>query len=64
LEADRHLAVVSDVNQMAPALIYAINNPDTMQSLAIAGRQLVLELYDWDALADKLEQVWFECAGK
>ena len=29
--------------------------------MAEHGRQLVLERYDWDALAGKLEQVWEEC---
>lgn len=63
LEPGRHLAVVERVEDMAAALVEAIRSPKAALAQAAAGRQRVLERYDWDVLADKLEQVWLECAG-
>jgi glycosyltransferase involved in cell wall biosynthesis len=64
VESGRHLCVVPEVDDVARALVQAIRNPRAMQALASAGRQRILERYDWDSLAVKLEQIWFECAGK
>jgi polysaccharide biosynthesis protein PslH len=64
LQPGKHLCVVAKVDAVAPALIDAIGNPSAMQAMADAGRQRVLERYDWDSLAKKLERIWFECAGK
>jgi hypothetical protein len=36
--------------------------PEEFQSMARRGRERVLERYDWDGLADQLEQVWLQCA--
>jgi glycosyltransferase involved in cell wall biosynthesis len=63
LEPGRHLTVVAGVEDMAAALAEAIRAPRAALAQAAAGRQRVLEYYDWDVLADKLEQVWLECAG-
>jgi glycosyltransferase involved in cell wall biosynthesis len=49
---------------MAAQLIHALRNPHAMQVMANAGRQRVLERYDWDSLADKLEETWHECVEK
>lgn len=46
---------------MADALVHAIRNPAAMQALAQLGRQLVLEAYDWEVLAKKLETCWQKC---
>ena len=64
LQPGWHLCVVPEVDEVASALIHAIQNPLAMQAMADAGRQRILERYDWDALANKLERIWFECAGK
>ena len=63
LEPGRHLTVVEDVDDMAAALVEAIRSPKAALAQAAAGRQRVLERYDWDVLADKLEQAWLRCAG-
>jgi glycosyltransferase involved in cell wall biosynthesis len=63
LEPGRHLTVVEDVDQMAAALVEAIRSPKAALAQAAAGRQRVLERYDWDVLADKLEQAWLRCVG-
>jgi glycosyltransferase involved in cell wall biosynthesis len=64
LEAGRHLTVVEDVDALEPALVAAIRNPEAARAQAAAGRRRVLECYDWDALADRLEQVWADCVGE
>jgi glycosyltransferase involved in cell wall biosynthesis len=61
LEAGQHLSVVEGVEDMAAALVQCIRAPGPAQAMAERGRQVVLERYDWDTLADKLEQVWLAC---
>jgi glycosyltransferase involved in cell wall biosynthesis len=63
LEPGRHLTVTGDVPDMAPAIVAAIRSPRAALTQAAAGRQRVLECYDWDILANHLERVWLECAG-
>jgi glycosyltransferase involved in cell wall biosynthesis len=61
LEAGRDLVVVDGVEQMAAALIECIRDPQRALRVAESGRRLVLERYDWEALAGKLEGVWERC---
>ncbi len=61
LRAGRHLVVVEDIRAMAPALVESIRNPQTARAMAELGRQVVLERYDWDILAGRLERVWEKC---
>jgi glycosyltransferase involved in cell wall biosynthesis len=61
LGPDRDLVVVEDVENMASALVESLRTPERLHAMAERGRRLVLERYDWDALADKLEQVWQRC---
>lgn len=63
LEDGHHLLVVDQVEQMADALVNCLRSPEAAQSLAEAGRRRVLERYDWDVLADRLEQVWVNSVG-
>jgi len=63
LEADRHFVQVERVEEMAPALVAAVKEPASIQPLADLGRQVVLDRYDWNALAAKLEQVWLAAAS-
>jgi glycosyltransferase involved in cell wall biosynthesis len=58
LEAGRHLDVVEDIEQMADAVVQAIRDPATARRQAESGRRQIVRLYDWDALADHLEQLW------
>ncbi len=61
LEAGRDLVVVDGVEQMAAALVECIRDPQRSRRMAENGRRLVLEHYDWEALAGKLEGVWERC---
>src|SRR5688500_15265705 len=61
LTAGRELAVVERVEGMAAALVDCVRDPDAARAMAACGRRLVLERYDWDVLADKLECIWEGC---
>jgi glycosyltransferase involved in cell wall biosynthesis len=58
LEAGKHLTIVDDVDEMAPALVSAIGCPGPGLAMARSARGRILERYDWDVLADRLEEVW------
>jgi len=64
LESGQHLQVTEGLQDMPDALIRCIRNPQWVQAQARSGRQRVVERYDWDILADKLEQVWLSCVRK
>ncbi len=61
LTAGSHLAVVERVEEMAAALVGCLRDPGAARAMAACGRRLVLERYDWDVLADKLERIWEGC---
>ena len=61
LRSGRHLVVVEGIRDMAAALVESIRNPQTARDMAEQGRQVVLERYDWDILAGRLEQAWEKC---
>jgi hypothetical protein len=58
LESGRHLQIVGEVSAMASALVQVIRDPENALQMALNGRRVILERYDWDALAAKLEAVW------
>jgi len=61
LEPGRHFVRADGPEAMAHALVEAIRSPTAIREMAGNGRQMVLERYDWDVLAGKLEQVWDKC---
>jgi glycosyltransferase involved in cell wall biosynthesis len=63
LEPGRDLEVVERTEDMARALVACLRDPQPAREMAARGRRLVLERYDWDALADRLEAVWLGCRG-
>ncbi len=64
LEHGRHLTVAETVADLAGALVDTLRHPDAARARAEEGRRRVLERYDWDALADRLEQVWLDCVAQ
>jgi glycosyltransferase involved in cell wall biosynthesis len=58
---DYHLA---EDGEMARALAEVLLNPGPAQAMAGRARALVLQEYDWDVLAAKLERVWEECVRR
>lgn len=51
----------AEEQDMAAALVRGLCEPDRMRGQAQRGRRVVLEHYDWDVLANKLEQTWERC---
>lgn len=61
LTPSRHLLVANDTEQFANTLVECIHVPAWAGEIARRGQQFVLNRYDWDALADRLEEAWLEC---
>ncbi len=59
----RDLVVVDDIEHMAAALVDAVRRPEAARAKAESGRRVVRADYDWQALADKLEDVWEASVG-
>jgi glycosyltransferase involved in cell wall biosynthesis len=53
---------LAEPESMADSLAAVLRNPGPALEQAERGRRLVQERYDWNVLADKLEQSWFKCA--
>ena len=62
LRSGEELTVVEDAEGMVAGLLQCLREPGPAQAMARRGRAVVLERYDWDALALKLEAVWERCA--
>ena len=54
IAADEHEAV-------AGALVSWIRDPRPARAMAGRSRSFVLDRYDWDTMAERLERVWFDC---
>lgn len=63
LEPGHHLTVVPHVNDVAGAILQMIEAPAAAHQQAMRGRCRVLEYYDWNTLASRLEQVWINCVA-
>lgn len=61
LEPGCHFIAADPPEDHAAALLDAIRQPGPAQERARRARQLVLASYDWDALAEGLEQTWMRC---
>ncbi len=61
LRPGHDLVVVEEPEEMAAALVRCLRAPEEAARMAAEGRRVVLERYDWDALAGKLERVWEKC---
>jgi polysaccharide biosynthesis protein PslH len=48
---------------MTDALVAWIRDPRPARAMAEGSRTFVLNRYDWDTLADRLERIWFDSLG-
>jgi glycosyltransferase involved in cell wall biosynthesis len=64
LEPGRHFTPADGPEAMARGILQLIRDPDAARRQAAAGREAVLERYDWSGLADKLEDVWLRAVGE
>jgi glycosyltransferase involved in cell wall biosynthesis len=61
LEAGWHFIAADTPEAHAAALLDVIRQPGPAQDRARRARQLVFARYDWDVLAEELEQTWMRC---
>jgi polysaccharide biosynthesis protein PslH len=61
LVSGKHYIAADVPELMADALVAWIRDPQPARAMARRSRAFVLDRYDWDALAGRLERVWFEC---
>jgi glycosyltransferase involved in cell wall biosynthesis len=64
LKPEQHLKVTPGIEEMADALVDCLRCPQAAAAMAERGRQVVLQRYDWDPLADKLDRSWRNCVGQ
>jgi glycosyltransferase involved in cell wall biosynthesis len=56
-----HYLAAEEPEAMSEALVACLRDPRPARAMAGRSRPFVLERYDWDTLAQKLERVWFDC---
>ena len=61
LSAGQHLEIADSIDDLARSIVGLARDPQRAARQAEAGRALVLRRYDWDRLADRLEQLWLGC---
>jgi glycosyltransferase involved in cell wall biosynthesis len=61
LVAGEHYIAADEPGVMADALVRYLRNPGPARAMAELSRTFVLDRYDWDHLAERLERVWFDC---
>ncbi len=59
---ETHLTSVEEIDELPAAILTTLSDPQRAQQQAHAGRRRVVERYDWESLADRLEQLWLSCA--
>jgi glycosyltransferase involved in cell wall biosynthesis len=64
LRDGEHLTVCEGIANMADAVLGCLRDPKAALTRAEAGREAVCERYDWDALADRLEEIWLDVCNK
>jgi polysaccharide biosynthesis protein PslH len=62
LTGGQHFVQADTPAELAEALVSAIRYPDPLRAMAKRGRAVVLDRYDWDCLANKLDKIWQNCA--
>jgi glycosyltransferase involved in cell wall biosynthesis len=58
----QHLEVSETVDDLAASIVRLVRDPQQAARQAEAGRAQVHRRYDWDRLAERLEQLWLGCA--
>jgi glycosyltransferase involved in cell wall biosynthesis len=64
LTAGRDYVAADAPEMMAQELSACIRDPEPARAIAERCRSFVLQRYDWDTLASKLEEVWLKCATR
>jgi glycosyltransferase involved in cell wall biosynthesis len=64
LEEGQEITVVDTIDDLQSAIRMAIRHPEIVQAQAERGREKVIELYDWNFLADRMDRIWRQCAAE
>jgi glycosyltransferase involved in cell wall biosynthesis len=59
----QHLEISQSMDDLPASIVVLIRDPQRAARQAEAGRAQVLRRYDWDRLAERLEQLWLGCAA-
>ena len=59
----RDYILADEPETMARELVSCIRDPGQVRVMAQQSRALVLDRYDWDSLANRLERTWYSCLG-
>jgi len=60
----RHLTVSSEVGHMADGLVEALRLPEGARDQGEEGRRVMTQRYDWDILAERLDETWRAAANE
>lgn len=63
IEPERHFLQGETAEELASRLVQCLAHPESAAEMARRARAEVVERYDWNRLADKLEEVWLACAS-
>lgn len=58
LNSGEHLLIADDPKEFARKVVELLQSPERRNRLGQAGRQRIIERYDWENIAKKLEEVW------
>ena len=61
LVAGRDYISADEPEVMAQELVACIRDPSPVLARTEVCRQFVLDRYNWDTLAERLERIWFDC---
>jgi polysaccharide biosynthesis protein PslH len=61
LRHGQELIIVERAEEVSAELVRCLRDPAGARAMAERGRQFVLQNYDWDVLAGKLEKAWEKC---
>jgi glycosyltransferase involved in cell wall biosynthesis len=64
LEPGRHLSIADSPQEFSAAALAALRDPQAARQQADCGRQRVLERYDWEGLARRLDALWHDTAAR
>jgi glycosyltransferase involved in cell wall biosynthesis len=59
----QHIEVSPSIAELSASIVRLVRDPQRALRQAEAGRAQVLRRYDWDRLAERLEQLWLGCAA-
>jgi glycosyltransferase involved in cell wall biosynthesis len=63
LRDGEHLSACASVDDLAGEILRRLGDPQGTRARADAGQRLVRERYNWESLADRLEEVWYDAAA-